>query len=288
MDGAGHFLIFWRIGLPLARAPMIAATVILFTLNWNNFLWPLLVTLDETMKTLPGRHRRLRAGDRHPYPARGLRPRHGGRHRAQRAEPVALLRPPALFHPGHRQRRHPRLSVPHLRRYHASQAVHRWRLGRPRRRGAFHDRRSGDGGAPGRDRPRRSGGCRPRRQGGPCGHEGALVAPGAGGARGAPLQARRYRCGPSRGAGPARDPGCRQAAQGFARRCRWRGDDAPLQRRRGRQDAGRDHPAGPRCGGFHFAGAAGRHRPYRALEFPARHGDPLPRSGAWPPAARRC
>jgi multiple sugar transport system permease protein len=53
MDGAGHFLIFWRIGLPLARAPMIAATVILFTLNWNNFLWPLLVTLDETMKTLP-------------------------------------------------------------------------------------------------------------------------------------------------------------------------------------------------------------------------------------------
>ena len=52
MDGAGHFLIFWRIGLPLAHAAMIA-TVILFTLNWNNFLWPLLVTLDETMKTLP-------------------------------------------------------------------------------------------------------------------------------------------------------------------------------------------------------------------------------------------
>ena len=125
MDGAGHFLIFWRIGLPLARAPMIAATVILFTLNWNNFLWPLLVTLDETMKTLPGRHRRLRAGDRQPYPARGLRPRHGRRHRAQPAEPVALLRAPALFHPGHRQRRHPRLSVRHLGRHHASQAVHR-------------------------------------------------------------------------------------------------------------------------------------------------------------------
>ncbi|HZT20110.1 MAG TPA: carbohydrate ABC transporter permease [Dongiaceae bacterium] len=53
MDGAGHFLIFWRIGLPLARAPLIAATVILFTLNWNSFLWPLLVTFDESMKTLP-------------------------------------------------------------------------------------------------------------------------------------------------------------------------------------------------------------------------------------------
>jgi multiple sugar transport system permease protein len=53
MDGAGHFLIFWRIALPLARAPMIAAIVILFTLNWNNFLWPLLVTFDDSMKTLP-------------------------------------------------------------------------------------------------------------------------------------------------------------------------------------------------------------------------------------------
>jgi len=39
MDGAGHFLIFWRIAFPLARAPLIAATVIVFTLNWNNFLW---------------------------------------------------------------------------------------------------------------------------------------------------------------------------------------------------------------------------------------------------------
>jgi multiple sugar transport system permease protein len=39
--------------LPLARSPAIAATVIVFTLNWNNFLWPLLVTFDEEMKTLP-------------------------------------------------------------------------------------------------------------------------------------------------------------------------------------------------------------------------------------------
>jgi len=53
MDGAGPFLIFFRIAFPLARAPMIAATVILFTLNWNNFLWPLLITFDDSMKTLP-------------------------------------------------------------------------------------------------------------------------------------------------------------------------------------------------------------------------------------------
>jgi multiple sugar transport system permease protein len=53
IDGASHGLIFWKIALPLARAPLIAATVIVFTLNWNNFLWPLLVTFDESMKTLP-------------------------------------------------------------------------------------------------------------------------------------------------------------------------------------------------------------------------------------------
>jgi multiple sugar transport system permease protein len=53
MDGAGPFRLFFLIALPLARAPMIAATVIIFTLNWNNFLWPLLVTFDESMKTLP-------------------------------------------------------------------------------------------------------------------------------------------------------------------------------------------------------------------------------------------
>ncbi len=53
VDGAGPFLIFFRIALPLARSPLIAATVIIFTLNWNNFLWPLLITFDEDMKTLP-------------------------------------------------------------------------------------------------------------------------------------------------------------------------------------------------------------------------------------------
>jgi multiple sugar transport system permease protein len=53
IDGAGTFRIFFSIALPLARSPLIAATVIIFTLNWNNFLWPLLITFDEDMKTLP-------------------------------------------------------------------------------------------------------------------------------------------------------------------------------------------------------------------------------------------
>jgi multiple sugar transport system permease protein len=53
VDGAGPLRLFFLIALPLARAPAIAAAVILFTLNWNNFLWPLLVTFDDSMKTLP-------------------------------------------------------------------------------------------------------------------------------------------------------------------------------------------------------------------------------------------
>lgn len=53
IDGASVWRIFWKIALPLARAPMIAAGVIVFTLNWNNFLWPLLITFNEQMKTLP-------------------------------------------------------------------------------------------------------------------------------------------------------------------------------------------------------------------------------------------
>jgi multiple sugar transport system permease protein len=53
VDGAGPFKIFFKVAWPLARSPMIASTVIIFTLNWNNFLWPLLITFDEDMKTLP-------------------------------------------------------------------------------------------------------------------------------------------------------------------------------------------------------------------------------------------
>lgn len=53
VDGAGLFRIFFKIALPLARSPTIAAVVIIFTLNWNNFLWPLLIVFDDGMKTLP-------------------------------------------------------------------------------------------------------------------------------------------------------------------------------------------------------------------------------------------
>lgn len=53
IDGAGRFGTFFRVAMPLARAPIIAVTILLFTSNWNSFLWPLLVTFHDEMKTMP-------------------------------------------------------------------------------------------------------------------------------------------------------------------------------------------------------------------------------------------
>lgn len=53
VDGAGRFRIFFSIALPLAKPAVIAAAILIFTTNWNAFLWPLLVAFSESMKTLP-------------------------------------------------------------------------------------------------------------------------------------------------------------------------------------------------------------------------------------------
>ena len=53
LDGANRFTIFTQIALPLAKAPLIAASILIFSANWNAFLWPLLVTFSENMKTMP-------------------------------------------------------------------------------------------------------------------------------------------------------------------------------------------------------------------------------------------
>lgn len=53
VDGAGRFRIFFTIALPLAKPAVTAAGILLFTTNWNAFLWPLLVAFSENMKTLP-------------------------------------------------------------------------------------------------------------------------------------------------------------------------------------------------------------------------------------------
>lgn len=49
IDGASELRIFWTIYRPLAQPMTAALTTILFLQNWNNFLFPLLVTSKESL-----------------------------------------------------------------------------------------------------------------------------------------------------------------------------------------------------------------------------------------------
>jgi multiple sugar transport system permease protein len=53
IDGAGEWKIFWRIVMPLSKAPLAALGIFQFLAAWNNFLWPLVVLTDESKYTLP-------------------------------------------------------------------------------------------------------------------------------------------------------------------------------------------------------------------------------------------
>ena len=64
MDGAGPMRFFFDIVLPLSRTNMAALAVILFIYGWNQYLWPLLVTTEESMYTVTiGIKRMLPGGD---------------------------------------------------------------------------------------------------------------------------------------------------------------------------------------------------------------------------------
>jgi len=53
LDGAGHWTIYSRAILPLARPALAAVVIFAFLGAWNNFLWPLVVVDSESLKTLP-------------------------------------------------------------------------------------------------------------------------------------------------------------------------------------------------------------------------------------------
>jgi len=52
IDGAGPMRFFKDILLPLSRTNIAALFVILFIYGWNQYLWPLLVTTDQSMYTV--------------------------------------------------------------------------------------------------------------------------------------------------------------------------------------------------------------------------------------------
>jgi sn-glycerol 3-phosphate transport system permease protein len=52
IDGAGPMRFFFDILLPMSRTSIAALFVILFIFGWNQYLWPLLITTDESMYTI--------------------------------------------------------------------------------------------------------------------------------------------------------------------------------------------------------------------------------------------
>lgn len=53
IDGCGAFGTFFRTALPLAAPAIASLGIFTFITTWNAFMWPLIVTVSESMRTLP-------------------------------------------------------------------------------------------------------------------------------------------------------------------------------------------------------------------------------------------
>lgn len=53
VDGASHLRMLFSIALPIARPVVATLALFLFIAKWNSYLWPLIVTNTENMRTLP-------------------------------------------------------------------------------------------------------------------------------------------------------------------------------------------------------------------------------------------
>lgn len=52
VDGASLVRVYWHIVLPLSRPVLSALGVFFFLANWNNFLWPLIVTQSDELRVV--------------------------------------------------------------------------------------------------------------------------------------------------------------------------------------------------------------------------------------------
>jgi multiple sugar transport system permease protein len=52
IDGAGEWLVFTRIALPLAQPALATVALFVFVDQWKGFLWPLIVTRSMEMRTV--------------------------------------------------------------------------------------------------------------------------------------------------------------------------------------------------------------------------------------------
>lgn len=52
LDGCNAFQIFYKIALPCAMPAIVTLSIFTFVTSWNSFMWPLIVTNTESMRTL--------------------------------------------------------------------------------------------------------------------------------------------------------------------------------------------------------------------------------------------
>ncbi|MGW7517912.1 carbohydrate ABC transporter permease [Streptomyces sp. NPDC054796] len=52
-DGASEFTLYWRIILPQTKPALAVLGLFTFVFQWNEFLWPLVATTSEEMRTIP-------------------------------------------------------------------------------------------------------------------------------------------------------------------------------------------------------------------------------------------
>lgn len=52
VDGAGEWRVFWQIVLPLTRPILATLGIFVFLWHWNDFLWPLVMSQQNTTRTL--------------------------------------------------------------------------------------------------------------------------------------------------------------------------------------------------------------------------------------------
>ncbi len=53
LDGCSTFGVYWRVVLPLCRPALATLAIFTFMWTWGDFLWPLIVTNSNELKTLP-------------------------------------------------------------------------------------------------------------------------------------------------------------------------------------------------------------------------------------------
>ena len=53
LDGASEFKIVVRLFLPMAKATLVTCALLTFISTWNDYFWPLVLTTNDAVRTLP-------------------------------------------------------------------------------------------------------------------------------------------------------------------------------------------------------------------------------------------